>query len=184
VLDVRYITALFIALALQGCAGTPHAPEAGHAHDVRTIAWTRGVESAPYLDASGVCHTFSRDDAPALHALGAQVQACFDGSLPLAAGGDARAPAAVRVVREIVRPEDIDALFSRTADRSVLHAAGRRRHAALFSVRGFYEYRGDTCRIVVAARADIASTVGHEFKHCVDGEFHDERGVWRRGRAG
>jgi hypothetical protein len=77
----------------------------------------------------------------------------------------------------------IDELFAERTGQSVLHAAGRRK-ASVFAVRGFYVYRGDTCHVVVADHNDFLSTVGHEFKHCLDGEYHDERGLWRHQRAG
>lgn len=179
---MKWITFSIVLALLQGCAGVPSASERAAAPVVRAIAWTRGVDAEPFRDQHGVCHTFAHDRESAFRTLGAQVQACFDGRLPVVAV-TAPAAGAVRMTWRKVPASHIDELFSQSADASFLNAAGRRR-AAVFSVNGFYEYNGDTCYVTVADRDGYAATLGHEFKHCVDGEFHDERGAWRARRSG
>jgi hypothetical protein len=170
-----------VLVAAQGCASAPHGVAA--AGGMQHITWTRGLESEAFQDQHGVCHTFSRDSELAMRGLGSQVQACFERSLPVVTT-NAPAPRGVKVAWEKVPAGEIDALFAETAQPSVLHAAGRTKASAMFAVRGFYVQRGDTCHVLVSDHADYLSTLGHEFKHCVDGDFHDARGVWRSARAG
>lgn len=178
---MKYATLLLpVLLAAQGCATTPPAVRADA--EAQRITWTRGIELPAFRDQNGICHTFSRDNETAMHTLGQQVKACFEGALPVvptraSVSGD------VKVAWQKVSAERIDDLFSAQAAQSVLHAAGRRKTASVFSVHGFYAYRGDTCHVVVSDHAEHVRTLGHEFKHCLDGEFHDERGLWRS-RAG
>jgi hypothetical protein len=179
---VKCITLLIIVLGLQGCAAAPRAREAAGTLDVERIMWTRGSEASAFRDQFGVCHVFSEDRQAALRTVGTQVKACFERSLPLVAV-DAPAERIVKMTWQRVPASRIDELFAQTADTGFLHAA-RRRKAALFSVNGFYEYHGDTCYVVVADHQEYLLTLGHEFKHCVDGDFHDDRGVWRQQRAG
>jgi len=48
----------------------------------------------------------------------------------------------------------------------------------LMSVRGFFKYHGNTCHVVVPDEPGYVGTLGHEFKHCVDGYFHDNSSEW------
>ena len=178
---MKYVTLLLVLAVLHGCAAAPRATEAV-ASDVREIKWTKGIDAEPFRDEHGVCHTFSHDHRGALSTLGAQVKACFERTLPIVAVGSS-AVRGVKVTWQKVAGSRIDELFAASAQPAVFNAA-RRTRPAMFAVRGFYEYRGDTCNVVVSDHDDHASTLGHEFKHCVDGEFHDERGVWRQYRAG
>jgi hypothetical protein len=178
---VKFVTLLLLILAVQGCATLPHG--VAPAGEARQITWTRGVESAPFEDQNGVCHTFSRDTPAALQALGSQVKACFERALPVMATASAR-ERGVKVMWQRVAVARIDALFAESASQSVLHAAGGRKAATPFAVRGFYVQRDDACVVVVSDHAGYLVTLGHEFKHCIDGEYHDERGVWRQYRAG
>jgi hypothetical protein len=172
---------MVVLSAMCGCAATPLSHDSV-ALDARMVSWTRGADAQPFLDQHGVCHAFSHDHQGALRTLGTQVKACFEGTLPTVA---VTAPStnAVKVTWQQVPASRIDELFAETPDNRLLNAAGRRK-ASVFAVNGFYEVHGDTCYVVVADREDRVSTLGHEFKHCVDGDFHDERGVWRQHRAG
>jgi hypothetical protein len=174
---VKYATLLLpVLLAAQGCAATPPAvPADGGA---QRIVWTRGIELPAFRDQDGTCHTFSRDSESAMHTLGRQVKACFEGSLPVVPT-KASVIGQVKVAWQKVPAARIDELFNAEAAQSALHAAGRRRTASVFSVRGFYTYRGDTCHVVVSDHVESIRTLGHEFKHCVDGDYHDERGIWK-----
>ena len=175
---MKYATlVLLVLIAAQGCATAPSAVHADA--QVESITWTRGVDLPAFRDQVGTCHTFSRDSEAAMRDLGVQVKACFEGTLPVVPTRAAGAQR-VKVVWQKVTSARIDDMFNAEAAQSVLHAAGRRKAASVFSVHGFYVYRGDTCHVVVADHLEHARTLGHEFKHCVDGEFHDERGVWRQ----
>ena len=177
---MKYATLLLLVLlGAQGCATTTAVRDDA---EVQRITWTRGVELPAFRDQNGICHTFSRDNETAMHTLGQQVKACFDGTLPVVPT-KASVPAPVRVAWQKVPTAQIDDLFAAQAAQSVLHAAGRRKAASVFAVHGFYVYRGDTCHVVVSEHAEHVRTLGHEFKHCIDGEFHDERGLWKH-RAG
>ena len=175
---MKYATlVLLVLIAAQGCATAPSA--VGSGSEMQSITWTRGSELAAFRDPNGTCHTFSRDSEAAMHALGAQVKACFEGTLPVMPG-NAAGGQRVKVVWQKVPSARIDDLFAADAARSALQAASRRKTASMFGVHGFYVYRGDTCHVVVSDHLEHVRTLGHEFKHCVDGEFHDERGVWRQ----
>ena len=117
-----------------------------------------------------------------MRALGAQVKACFEGSLPqmLAEKPDAKS---VKVVWNKIPRDRIDALYIETQVQSAfLATSGRRKVAApLLAVRGFFTYVADTCHVVVPDQSDYTGTLGHEFKHCVDGLFHNEHGEWLQG---
>lgn len=178
---MKYVTLLLVLAALGGCSVAPRAPDSA-APDVREIKWTKGIDAAPFRDQHGVCHTFSQDHQGALSMLGEQLKACFERTLPTVAV-PSPAGRGVKVSRQTVSGAHIDELFAASIPPTFLNAA-RRTRPAIFAVRGFYEHRGDTCHVVVADHADNASTFGHEFKHCVDGEFHDERGRWRQQQAG
>ena len=174
---MKYATLLLpVLLAAQGCATT--APAVHTEGETQRVVWTRGIELPPFRDQNGICHTFSRDNESAMHTLGQQVKACFEGTLPVVPT-KASVTNPVKVTWQKVPAARIDELFNADAAKSVLHAAGRRKAASVFSVHGFYSYRGDTCQVVVSDHLEHVRTLGHEFKHCIDGEFHDERGIWK-----
>ena len=178
---MKFVTLmLLVIVAAQGCATAP--ADVPPASGAQQVTWTRGLDRTAFVDERGVCHTFSRDAQDGMRALGSQVQACFEGSLPVAAALQTSARR-VKIAFQKTSAARIDDLFAEHAAQSMLQAAGRRK-AAVFAVRGFYAYRGDTCHVVVSDHADYLTTLGHEFKHCLDGEYHDERGVWRRASAG
>ena len=74
------LIAAVVALA-QGCSTLPRALEA-NANDVQKIVWNKAADASAFRDQNGVCHTFARDTKAALHDLGQQVKACFNGTLP------------------------------------------------------------------------------------------------------
>ena len=164
-----------LVLALCGCAGAPgmYVDES-----IRQIAWTRTRDAVPFRDGRGVCHVFSADTPEAMEDLGAQVKACFDRTLPasLAPVQEARS---IKVAWQLVSVALIDALFALETAQGTPQAMASAKTAPMFSVRGFYSTDRNVCRIIVSDRPDYLRTVGHEFKHCADGRFHDERGVWR-----
>ena len=178
---MAYLRTMLVATAVACAAGCGTLPAANalDSANVRKITWTRDFEGAAFRDQFGVCHTFSRDNEAALRALGSQVEACFEGSLPEVV---VNAPAlrSTRVLWTKAPAARVNDLYAEQAAQSVAALGARRKPAILFAVRGFYTFDSDTCHVIVSDHPDYARTLGHEFKHCVDGHFHDERGRWTR----
>jgi hypothetical protein len=125
---------------------------------------------------------FSRDTKAALNGLGEQVKACFDGSLPHALTDKAEAKS-VKVAWNKAPRDRLNDLYAQTMLHSAIIATSARRKspAPQSAVRGFYTQVADTCHVTVPDQPGYEGTLGHEFKHCVDGLFHDEHGVWLKG---
>src|SRR5688500_12656316 len=71
--------------ALLACAhASPASPPAADAYgrDVFKIAWNKNIVGEAFRDEHGVCHAFAHDTRAGLQALGEQVKACFERSLP------------------------------------------------------------------------------------------------------
>lgn len=172
---MKTVTRCLALLALSSLALPAQADELDRA-DVRVIAWTRGVEAPAFRDPGGVCRVFTHDTPEAMRALGAQVKACFDGTLP---ENDARAAAsAVLVAWHRPSVMRVNELFVQTAAQT-LQASASGAGPLLRMVSGFYLQRGGRCHVVVSDRREYLPTLGHEFKHCIDGDFHDAQGRWR-----
>ena len=182
---MRPIELLAFAAAIactQGCSAVPHAAEP-ESRDVQKIAWTKGHDAAAFRDQHGVCHMFSRDTKAALAGLGEQVKACFEGSLPQVRVDKPEAKS-VKVAWNKMPGDRINHAYAQTMAESALIMAtsARRRSAApQASVRGFFTHIAGVCHVVVPDQPGYAGTLGHEFKHCVDGLFHDEQGRWLQG---
>jgi hypothetical protein len=170
---------LFTALlaCAQTCVASPPAPSGA---DIQRIAWNRNTAGVAFRDEHGVCHAFARDTRAGLRALGDQVKACFERSLPERRVEKPEA-SSVKVVWNRASPDRVNDLYAQSAERkNALHMTSARRRIAtpLMSVRGFFTQAGDTCQVVVPDLPDYVGTLGHEFKHCVDGLFHDQHGEW------
>ena len=174
------LIAAVIALA-QGCSTLPRALEA-NAGDVQKIIWTKAAEASAFRDQNGVCHTFARDSKAALHDLGQQVKACFNGTLPekLVTATEAKS---VKVVWNKVPRAQMAGVYAEATGQGSIKGKGGGWKSAhrLFAVRGFFIYNADTCHVVVSDQPEYIGTLGHEFKHCVDGYFHDNMGEWDDG---
>jgi hypothetical protein len=174
------LVAAIVALA-QGCTTIPRALEAD-AGNVQRIVWTKSTDASAFRDQNGVCHTFARDTKIALQRLGDQVRACFDRTLPQkpVSASDEKS---VKVVWNKVPRAQMAGVYAEATGRGAFKGKGGGWKSAdrLFAVRGFFIYNGDTCHVVVADQAEYTGTLGHEFKHCVDGYFHDNVGEWDDG---
>ena len=150
-----------------------------NASDVQQITWTKGSEVAAFRDQNGVCHTYSKDTRAGLPKLGEQVKACFSGSLPqksvVATGAKS-----VSVAWNKVPRAEMAGVYSEVTGQGTIKGkrAGWRSADRLFAVRGFFKYHDNTCHVVVPDQPDYIGTLGHEFKHCIDGYFHDNAGEW------
>jgi hypothetical protein len=167
------------ALALTGaCTTLPPSMEVG-AGGIQKITWSKGAETEAFRDPSGVCHTFARDTRAALQTLGNQVKACFEGALPEKAATSIPGKA-VNVAWNRVPRERVAGVFAQATGQGTVAGRGGRWRSAdrLFAIRGFFIYDADTCHVVVPDQPDYVGTLGHEFKHCVDGFFHDGHGDW------
>lgn len=147
--------------------------------DVHKIAWTKGAEGKAFRDEHGICHTFSRDTKASLQDLGEQVKACFNGSLPEKL---VKAPPvkSVKTAWNKVPRAQMATIYAQATNQGTIKGKGGgwMRTDRLFAIRGFFMYHADTCHVVVPDQPDYVSTLGHEFKHCVDGYFHDNQGEW------
>lgn len=174
------LIAAVVALA-QGCTTLPRALEAGSG-DVQKIVWTKSADAPAFRDQNGVCHTFARDSKAALTTLGDQVRACFDGTLPAKTVTQYDAKSVKVVWNKVPRAQMAGVYAEATGQGSIKGKGGGWKSAdRLFAVRGFFIYNADTCHVVVADSAEYTGTLGHEFKHCVDGYFHNNMGEWDDG---
>ena len=64
-----------------GCSTLPQSMAVNQS-EVKKLTWTKGTDTDAFRDQNGICHTFSHDVKASLQALGTQVKACFNGSLP------------------------------------------------------------------------------------------------------
>lgn len=174
------LAAAVVALA-QGCSTLPRALEAGSGN-VQKIAWTKGADASAFRDQNGVCHTFARDAKVALKDLGDQVRACFDGTLPEKVVSAPSVKPVKVVWNKVPRAQMAGVYAEATGQGSIKGKGGGWKSAdRLFAVRGFFMYVADTCHVVVDDKAEYTGTLGHEFKHCVDGYFHNHMGEWDDG---
>jgi hypothetical protein len=173
------LIAAVVALA-QGCSTLPHALEAGAgAGNVQKIVWTKAADASAFRDQNGVCHTFARDNKTALKDLGDQVRACFDGTLPQKPVTVSDAKSVKVVWNKVPRAQMAGVYAEATGQGSIKGKGGGWKSAdRLFAVRGFFVYNADTCHVVVADQPEYTGTLGHEFKHCIDGYFHNNKGEW------
>ena len=161
-----------------GCSSLPKSMEVSDS-GVQKITWTKGSEATAFRDQNGVCHTYSIDVKATLEKLGEQVKACFNGSLPMK-------PAAITGVSSVnvawnkVPRARIAGVYAEATGQGTIKGKGGGWGSAhkLFYVRGFFQYHGNTCHVVVPDGDDYVETLGHEFKHCIDGYFHDNGGEW------
>jgi hypothetical protein len=178
-IKLMLVTAV-VALA-QGCSTLPPALEA-NAGDVQKITWTKGSEADAFRDQLGVCHTFARDTKAALRGLGEQLKACFNGTLPEKLVHATEAKTVKVVWNKVPRAQMAGVYAEATGQGSIKGKGGGWKSAdRLFAVRGFFINQGDQCHVVVADQPEYTSTLGHEFKHCTDGYFHDNLGEWDDG---
>jgi hypothetical protein len=171
------LTAVLVACSA-GCSTLPQSMSVNQG-EVKKIAWTKGTEAEAFRDQNGVCHTFSRDLKASLQALGNQVKACFSGALPEKLT-NATQVKSVNVVWNKVPRANVAGVYAEATGLGTVKGKGGGWTSAdrLFAVRGFFMYDGSTCHVVVPDQSDYVSTLGHEFKHCVDGYFHDNQGGW------
>jgi hypothetical protein len=157
--------------------------EAGR-DDVKKIAWTKGSDAKAFRDEHGVCHMFSHDTRASLHELGEQVKACFNGSLQQKLLDRPQVKSVTTAWNRVPRAQMAGVYAQATGQGKIKGKGGGWKSAdRLFAVRGFFMYRADTCHVVVPDQPDYISTLGHEFKHCVDGYFHDHHGEWHRNES-
>lgn len=172
-------------VAAPGCATLPEPAPSGASPGERTIAWIKEAPGAPFRDQHDVCHVYARDDRTALNALGAQIKACFERTLPRRQVEPTEVKS-VRVAWKKLPPERVREAYTATVERAgalLATNAMRGTKPPLVTVRGFYTHVGAVCHVVVPDRAGYAGTLGHEFKHCLDGDFHDHYGNWLAPRA-
>jgi hypothetical protein len=179
---VNKVLFIFVAVlinCMQGCSTLPQSMHANE-NDTQRIVWAKGSDAQAFRDQHGVCHMFARDTKAAFQVLGEQVKACFNGSLPEKSESMPLPARSVKVAWNKVSRAQMPGVYADATGQGTVKGKGGGWRSAdrLFAVRGFFMQAGDTCHVVVPDQADYVSTLGHEFKHCVDGYFHDNLGQW------
>lgn len=166
----RVLVLLLALVFFAGCGSLPKWVNEG-VNETVWISWHKNQEGVAFVS-DGACHVFSADSENGFYTLGPQIRACFDRTLPK---GQPKSEGSKK----------IQVVWNRVSEKEIvrrhveIYGLGGKNYARnLFYTTGFYFYAGGICHIVVPVDRSYEKTLGHEFKHCVDGRFHDRNHKW------
>lgn len=170
----RVAIAAIVAALLTGCAAAPMT--AGETTQAQRVVWTKVERNDvnPFRDTAGACHVFSKDTRDSMWALGEQLRACFNGTLPTRAASSSGV--AVSMTWHRVPLDNMPGAIA-----EIMGYGGRGRgwtSSNLFDITGFYKVVGGVCHVLVGPELKWTRVLGHEGLHCFVGKFHDAHETW------